>query len=392
MSGIRVDGAVVVVPTYQARGRQMSGDKVFDHPTPLADEGTLARLLESMNMLKGEPVDTVVISVPTADDIAEEVHEKVEKIIAPFRSARRVFHFSPLSFRKLHAVMSKAGKTAWFPCASLDGYSDVRNACVLAAHILSKEAAVLIDDDEVFEDELFMDKALEFVGEGRPAIAGYYVQPHGGYDFKGRCPWYRFFWNNQAAMNEAFRIIGEEPRLKETPFVFGGNMILHKSLFRKVPFDPSIRRGEDISYLCDAKHEGYDFVLDRELSIKHLPPSGGAEPVKMREDIYRFIYMRNKLLMQGFPIRRTQPYPGRFLKADLYPRIILTNILYAVRAAGKGKCGESIEFLRNIGCIPDAVKRVKPGYERFFQLKELWPEFMGWVAQRPDELRAVLYS
>ena len=47
-------------------------------------------------------------------------------------------------------------------------------------------------------------------------------------------------------MNKAFGgIIGREPRLKETPFVFGGNMVIHRNLFTVVPFDPVVTIGAE---------------------------------------------------------------------------------------------------------------------------------------------------
>jgi len=54
--------------------------------------------------------------------------------------------------------------------------------------------------------------------------------------------------NAISKMNEAFdKIIGTEPRLKETPFVFGGNMVIHRDLFSVIPFDPNVPRGEACS-------------------------------------------------------------------------------------------------------------------------------------------------
>ena len=46
---------VVVIPTYWSREKDegwQEGDAVYDHPTPLDDEGTLRRTLESMKLLK----------------------------------------------------------------------------------------------------------------------------------------------------------------------------------------------------------------------------------------------------------------------------------------------------------------------------------------------------
>ncbi len=69
-------------------------------------------------------------------------------------------------------------------------------------------------------------------------------------------------------MNEAFgKIIGSDPRLKETPFVFGGNMVIHRDLFTVVPFDPEVTRGEDIDFLINAKMFGFKLLSDEYLAL-----------------------------------------------------------------------------------------------------------------------------
>jgi hypothetical protein len=89
-----------------------------------------------------------------------------------------------------------------------------------------------------------MRKAKEFIGktiDGQEvsAVAGYYLQPDGGYRVKKTVrPWMKY-WDHYDRMNEAFgKIMGLDPRLKETPFVFGGKIA---GMTRVYPedFDPS---------------------------------------------------------------------------------------------------------------------------------------------------------
>lgn len=98
-------------------------------------------------------------------------------------------------------------------------------------------------------------------------------------------------------------------------------MIIHRNLFKTVPFDPNVTRGEDIDYLINAKMFGFHFFLDRELSIKHLPPKK-THPVwkRFREDIYRFLYEKAKIdsqrdlpNMNKVTSHDFDPYPGNFL-------------------------------------------------------------------------------
>ncbi len=104
------------------------------------------------------------------------------------------------------------------------------------------------------------------------------------------------YWNRFGSKTKVFdKIIGNEPRIKMTPFVFGGAMIVHRNLFKTVPFDPRVKRGEDIDYLINAKMFGFHFFLDRELSKKHLPPKK-HHPVwkSFREDTNRFLYEKKR--------------------------------------------------------------------------------------------------
>ncbi|MHA1145154.1 MAG: hypothetical protein ACTSRW_10485 [Candidatus Helarchaeota archaeon] len=374
-----MENSIIVIPTYWCREKPRKGDQIYDHPTPLNSEGTLGRLLESLKILENREIEVLIISVPTFQDTEQLVKNKVDEILAPFDDYHEIYHFSYQTLLKFHDVFEKQGKPEYKDFLSLFGYSNVRNCCIFLPNILDKEIAILIDDDEVFEDPKFLQKATEFVSPDKPGIAGYYVQAQGGYKLDAKVPWHRLFWNNAESMNKAFEIIDSGERLKDTPFVFGGNMILHKDLFMKIPFDPYIRRGEDISYLCDAKQEGFPFLLDRELSIRHLPPKGTMpEFIKMREDIYRFVYMRQKLLKQGFDLKRTMPYPGEFLRVDLPLKIVITSLLHALDSFLDYKIIPGFEYIANILYMLDAYLKAPTWYKKFNSLKESWPDFMNW--------------
>ncbi len=162
---------------------------------------------------------------------------------------------------------------------------------------------ILLDDDEIILDSDFLNKAVEFMGDmytGKKILAkaGYYLQPNGGHKLIGQEPWWkRPFFNKKKLMNRAFSIINTEPRIKDTPFVFGGDMVVSRELVETgIPFDPYITRVEDIDYLTNVKMDGYSFALDSELRIMHKPPPSYQEDwVKIREDIVRFLYVRQKL-------------------------------------------------------------------------------------------------
>ena len=148
---------------------------------------------------------------------------------------------------------------------------------MLAASILTADATLLIDDDEVFELPDFVPRSLEFLGRRVygdivHGVAGYYLSGKGQYyDDVTPEPWMTY-WDRFGCKARAFdQIIGSGPRLKRTPFVFGGAMILHRELFECVPFDPLVTRGEDVDYLINSKMFGFSFFLDNTLSVRHLP-------------------------------------------------------------------------------------------------------------------------
>ena len=397
----------MVVPSYWARESKVGwkrGDAIYDHPIPLDSEGTLLRAIQSTAILKDKDFKLVIIAVATAKDIENHVEKKVATII---RSALpnigvEVLLFGYSHLTKIHELLISEGKKGVIDLLQLRGYSQVRNLCMFIPHILGAEVVVLIDDDEVFEDPNFICKAKEFIGKNSGgntinAVAGYYLQPDGDYHLrKPFQPWMKH-WDQHDRMNEAFdKFIGTEPRLKETPFVFGGNMIIHRNLFTVVPFDPDVPRGEDIDFLINAKMCGFSFFLDNQLSIKHLPPPKTHPTwMRLREDIYRFIYERAKIESQKDIKGMTKvypedfdPYPGCFLKKDLEEKIEksckLLSEEYRVQQDTKG----SEEALNNIEITrADAVPKRDP-FQNLCEIQKRWKELMEYTSK--SEVRSKL--
>jgi hypothetical protein len=329
----------MVIPTYWGLDKAEAADEeiVFDHPAMLNEAGTLGRLLESLSIFKRLGGKIVVISVANTRGIAGAVKDRVDQIIEPFRSFYDITNIGQDTLEHISDRLTDRGvsKSA-LELVNLDNYAAVRNICSLAGVINGTNYTIFIDDDEVFSDPDFFDKIKESMGKVEAgdkieALAGYYLQPHTFRLDENKVPdWRAPWWNNTAAMNAAFeRIIGQEPRLKPTPFVFGGNMTVSLKALKQIPFDPRITRGEDIDFLLNARIHGVTFYLDRKLAITHLPPeSEQKEWKKVREDAIRFLYERKKVRDHPqLTLQELQPYPGMFLGADLEERIIKTNEL-----------------------------------------------------------------
>ena len=169
-------------------------------------------------------------------------------------------------------------------------------------------------------------------------------------------------------------------------------MVIHRNLFMKVPFDPMVPRGEDIDYLMNAKMFGHSFMLDNKLAIKHLPPEKSHPTWKrIREDIYRFVYERAKLMSQketdGMLLLSADNmgyYPGNFLRDDLEEKIANACQLLSEEYLATGDTVGSEEALRNIDLsLDDAVPDLEP-FGHLCDLQKRWSELMTYIADREE--------
>ena len=398
----------VIIPTYWARATGepwRDGDAVYDHPTPVDKEGTLERTLESMKILTSKDFKLVILICPTAPEIEEQAIQKVIHIINETRLPAETYLFSASTLLEIkEIILSDRINEKNERLLSMSGYANVRNMCLLAASILSSDVAILIDDDEIFETEDYIPRALEFLGKRIygdvvHGVAGYYLNKDGNYyDDVIMEPWMTY-WNRYASKAKAFdKIIGSGARLKRTPFVFGGAMTLSRELFECVPFDPHVTRGEDVDYLINSRMFGFSFFLDNTLSIKHLPePKSHPRWKRMREDIYRFIYQRAKLRSQQengsnvlvYP-EDLDPYPGEFLKDDLEEKIKDSSIMLALQYLTEKDYDSAAEALRNIQiCHFDAVPNFD-AFSAYMDIQKCWEELIYAVKRNRYTLRKIL--
>jgi hypothetical protein len=387
----------MVIPSYWGRRKKeerKETDTIYDHPTPLDEEGTLGRLLDSLAIIKNKNFRLVILAVATAPDIREDAEKKIASIIKDRAMDVETHLFSYSHLSRIHQFLSQKKKEDLASLLRLDGYSNVRNLCTFVPHLLGSEIAVLIDDDEIFEDPDFMDKAVEFIGREKHgdrilAVAGYYINPDDDFLLNREIlPWMTY-WNKIDCMNRAFKkIIAEEPRLKVTPFAFGGNMVLHKDLFTRIPFDPSVPRGEDIDFLINARMFGVKTYLDNQLAIKHkAPPKTSPKWQQVREDITRFVFEKKKLEGQeGYPglhpltAAELDPYPGEFLKDDLEEKIFRSNQMLALDYLGTGDTNAASECMRNIYLAKAQADSDENPYYNLLRLQTDWEQLMDFFS------------
>jgi len=399
----------MVIPSYWGRKKEKKrkpSDTIYDHPTPLNEEGTLGRLLESLSVLTNREFRVVVLAVSTAKDIQDEVEQKVTNIVKENSTALDVLIFSYSHLSKIHRFLTKKKKADLIPLLQLEGYSKVRNLCTFIPLMMDSETAVLIDDDEIFEDPSFMDKAVEFIGKEKHgdrvlAVAGYYINPDDDFFLNREISPWMTYWNKIDCMNRAFKeVIAKGPRLKVTPFAFGGNLVIHRDLFTRIPFDPSVPRGEDIDFLINARMFGHKVYLDNQLAIKHAaPPKISPLWERVREDIFRFVFERAKLEGQkGYPglhplqASDLDPYPGEFLRDDLEDKIYRSNQMLAIDYIGKGDTKGAAECMRNIYMAnTHAIPSENPYYE-LLRLQADWEQLMDFFSSEEIAEEAVVFS
>jgi hypothetical protein len=177
---------------------------------------------------------------------------------------------------------------------------------------------------------------------------------------------------------------------------------VHRDLFAKIPFDPFIARGEDIDFLINARMFGHAFFLDNELSIYHYAPAKCHEKwCQIREDIYRFVYEKEKLknqkdsrVMDRLTAEVLDPYPGAFLKDNLHEMIFKSNQMLALKYLQDGNIEGSRECQKNILLAEsDALPRFNP-FEKLIELQKLWEKLMAFLEKnikKENHIGTILY-
>jgi hypothetical protein len=151
-----------------------------------------------------------------------------------------------------------------------------------------------------------------------------------------------------------------------------------------VPYDPYIARGEDLDYLLNAKHFGFNFLFDNRLIVRHLPPKKDIPYwLKMRKDIYRFIYEREKLKYFNFKLEDLDSYPKFFLKEDLVHRAVITSIAYAKKCLEKGdKIGFNESSKNAVIASKDAQQYAKVNAPKYFKFQKQWVKLFRIIQKK----------
>jgi hypothetical protein len=372
----------VIIPTFWARRRGRFTDRlinVYDHPTPVDEDGTLPACLDSLAKIDG--LGRVIVIVAAADaSVEHEAEDRVHSILAA-RPGIDSLVFGPAELGSLHRRLEQLEFSDMVPGVSLTGYGAVRNVGLIVAATLGCESVVFVDDDEVVTERDFLDRAVEGLGtqspDGKPVLAktGYYVDDAGSVRVPDDGHWADAFWRVAAQFNRSADLISKAPRLKPSNVAYGGCLALHRDMYANVSFDPWVLRGEDIDYVINARMHGADVYLDNEWKIVHRPPSRPSEAIALRQDVYRFIYEHRKLefaksqvdLRQVSPAS-LRPYPGELVASGVAWRAFMTAVLHAL--TGK-ETGAFLEVAR--AATTDAARYARRNCDNYYAFQRRWP-------------------
>lgn len=375
----------LILPTFWTRRRGRGTERaqnIYDHPTPVDQDGPLPELLRSLEEVRG--LGRVLVLVATTDpSIEHEAEDRVRGILADFPDID-AFVIGGAEMGSLQRRMEQLEFADLLGGVGLSGYGAVRNVGLIAAAVLGSELVVFVDDDQVVNDPGFLDTAVEGIGErtaaGKVIMAksGYYTDEAGSYLIQAESPWYDVFWRQNDAYNHALAVVTAPPRIRPSALAFGGCLALHRDMYCNVSFDPWVARGEDIDYVINARMHGGDVFLDGEWSIVHRPPAVPGTARQFRQDVFRFIYEHRKLEFSKSQVDLRQvtpdslmPYPGQFVSHAIGWRARATALLRA--AAGKER-KQYFEIARN--AAPQASNYARENCERYFAFQRRWPILM----------------
>ena len=378
---------IVIIPTFITSGRRPKDTNVvavYDHATPITQEGELPRCLESLRKVEG--LGQILILVVADQGIENKAMLKVQNMADRFDDLSiAVVGQSEANLVQQRFEQLNLGKHT--KEIGLSGYSAIRNLGLVVANVMGFDSVVFIDDDVVVDDPKFLVNGMYGLGKltrkGVPILAktGFYLNAEGSYFSSKKEAWYDRFWPQAKAFNAWIGKAMAGPRLTHSKHVCGGCLALHKEAYKRLSFDPWITRGEDLDYMLDLRMYGSDIWFDNKWSMRHLPPASPSEGRRFHQDIYRWLYEYRKMeysrtqidLMQVKPAT-LQPYPGPFIEPGVKKRVARTALLRSFGRPDKKAYRKAAKAAAN-----DAEEYAMRCCSKYFEFQYVWPELMARI-------------
>lgn len=372
---------VIIVPTY------IRVKKPMEIPDA---EGVLLlkRAMESLKVLESDKFSVIAVFCIDTPSWEDEFDKALRKTVSDFSVNFPVVIFTEKNLKSICEYLVEKGYHNAAGNLRTCGYPNIRNCGLMVANALGAEAIIFMDNDELVDDKYFLKAAGEYLNEEYKGVkvhgkSGFYASEKGEVAEATPFHWWQIFWNKGRLMAETMKkILDAEERLVESTIILGGNLVLHRNLFAKVPFDPLIPRGEDIDYLINSRRLGFNILFDRHLRIKHLHPERTIvfRKAELKGDIERFLYEREKLRGSGISLT---PYPGYFLDGTLKLKAILTIYLFALHFLSRLGIKDAVEILnlKNLLSL-----RWNNAWLEYLEFQKEWVRLMNFITENRGDL------
>ena len=360
----------VIIPTFHTAPTKRGASKpsnLYDHPTPLNEQGTLGRCLNSLQQVRG--LGQVIILVVAEGGVEDEAAKKVQNIANQFPQMHTLV-IGRAEAEIVQQRLDQLGFGGQQEAIGLTGYSAIRNLGLVVAQVLGFDSVVFIDDDET-----------KLTKKGIPILAksGFYFNDEGTYYSKSQNRWYNHFWQQGRAFNNWISKAMSGPRLSRSNHVCGGCLALHRETYRRLSFDPWILRGEDLDYLLNLRMYGSDIWFDNQWSLTHRPPRDRHEGHRFYRDIFRWVYEYYKIEFSRAQIDLLQikpsslmPYPGPFLEPGITKRIKRTAFLRSLARPDKKRYREGAK-----AAAGEATEYAQEHCMKYFEFQYTWGDIMA---------------
>jgi len=157
----------VVIPTYWGR----SGRALYDHPTPLQEQSTLPRLLDSLVAQINAPDFNVLVLIAAVTQQENNIARKrVIQILAPFQDRLKLSLADGSTAEWIRGSSPMKSLSKISSSISMQGYGNIRNLQLLIPASMGAEGVIALDDDEVVAAD-YLTRALKWVGKKRGSRA-----------------------------------------------------------------------------------------------------------------------------------------------------------------------------------------------------------------------------
>ena len=336
---------VIVIPSYWAKtdAPMSSGETgVYDHVPPITKPvPELETCLGSLEKVRG--VLRVVVLLVAEPGCEESARSRVDGICRMHSSLNPVV-IGTYEAGLVRDVVERAAPRLDADAISLRGYGAIRNMGLAVAAVLGHDVVVFLDDDEVVLDDEFLVNAAYGLGsvtrQGLPIAckSGVYLNAQDSpYANVKRAKWSERYWSKRIEFNQWMHRALSGTRVSRSNILCGGCFVVAADAYSKVPFDPTISRGEDLDYLLNLRMSGYDVWFDNAWRVRHLPPDTPSRADRFLQNVYRWSYEIEKIKCANARVGLRKisadsllPYPAPWLTDEAYRRIAHTALRRAI--------------------------------------------------------------